>query len=833
MDIPSILKITQIGTDNDDAVDGIIFNADGDLLLTGTTQGTLFTENIGRDDIWVAKYNPSHQLIWAHQFGSDRRDEAKDITVDRDGNAYAIGGTSGNIIGTVKTGMQDPWIAKFDPDGNKLWTRQLTNGKQGLDIEAAQNGNIYISLEIARDSLLKYDTDGNKIWAVTTDRFQRTTGAILDTDENSYAVSPGTNRLSKYSVDGELLWQSDITASIIRSSPGRITAHDVTFDGDQSLYVVGRTPDSLDEQRTQGDDIWVAKYDTSGEQIWLRQFGSSEDEFADGITVDQQGQIYISGWTHGNLGASNAGRQDAFITQLDSDGNVLDLVQWGTERNDFAKFVRVGPTGTIAVNGWTEGTLGEASFGDRDGWFATFGSVTLQNGEVGISIDNGSVIDSSGDEFTIRFAVSLSCMSDEPVTVQYQTLDGSAIAQRDYESTTGMLTFEPGVTRQFVDVISWHDHYNAREKYFSLELLDVVHATITDTRGFGKIQHKAFWEPLEKKNPVAQRQVQDCEEPHEQASIPETPKDAPNDLETTDLIAEGTNTAQNDTSQSSINPDNDVSNDANNHEIPSDRLKSTDAVIDASDAKDGSSDSEVNVSDIENQSPEFLRVEAIAFASRPPRINFKQGDKGKVFKNNQTKWLRGTKDNDVLKGHRGLNRLDGGHGHDIVRGHREADRLRGNRGNDRLFARAGNDWLHGGKGDDVLHGGRGEDKLIGGVGNDVLIGQADNDILFGGPGNDVFVIRSLANVGQMGDIVRRFQLKDDILDMSRLLQSLGASNITTFADLQQWIQLEQVGRNTVIALDVSGSGTSFDQTLMTLQNTQSTALGPEHFVIPQ
>ncbi|SEN35837.1 Ca2+-binding protein, RTX toxin-related [Paracoccus alcaliphilus] len=63
----------------------------------------------------------------------------------------------------------------------------------------------------------------------------------------------------------------------------------------------------------------------------------------------------------------------------------------------------------------------------------------------------------------------------------------------------------------------------------------------------------------------------------------------------------------------------------------------------------------------------------------------------------------------------------------------------GNSGNNRLVGGAGNDTLRGGGGNDTLTGGAGNDRLEGGAGHDRLAGKAGNDTLLGGGGHDTLL----------------------------------------------------------------------------------------------
>ena len=86
---------------------------------------------------------------------------------------------------------------------------------------------------------------------------------------------------------------------------------------------------------------------------WIRQFGSSSGDRARGISVDASG-IYVAGFTNGTLpGQTSAGGRDAFVRKYDANGNEVWTRQFGSSSNDQAFGISVDASG-IYVAGRTE-----------------------------------------------------------------------------------------------------------------------------------------------------------------------------------------------------------------------------------------------------------------------------------------------------------------------------------------------------------------------------------------------------------------------------------------------------------------------------------------------
>src|SRR5207249_2118706 len=72
------------------------------------------------------------------------------------------------------------------------------------------------------------------------------------------------------------------------------------------------------------------------------------------------------------------------------------------------------------------------------------GGVTLP----GLSIKDARVMEGNSGTTNAVFLVVLSRPSQQPVTVDFATMDGSAVEGRDYVADSGTLTFAPGMTVQ-------------------------------------------------------------------------------------------------------------------------------------------------------------------------------------------------------------------------------------------------------------------------------------------------------------------------------------------------------------------------------------------------
>jgi DNA/RNA endonuclease G (NUC1)/PKD repeat protein len=95
----------------------------------------------------------------------------------------------------------------------------------------------------------------------------------------------------------------------------------------------------------------------------------------------------------------------------------------------------------------------------------TIGDKTITEG------DNGSQL--------VTYTINLNTASGKPVSVNYTTADGSAIAGTDYTATNGTITFTPGETSKTITVQVLGDTIDEFDETFFLNLTNPENATTT------------------------------------------------------------------------------------------------------------------------------------------------------------------------------------------------------------------------------------------------------------------------------------------------------------------------------------------------------------------
>ncbi len=123
------------------------------------------------------------------------------------------------------------------------------------------------------------------------------------------------------------------------------------------------------------------------------------------------------------------------------------------------------------------------SFGDAQG----SGTITNDDANPAISINDASVTEGDSGTATLTFTVSLDHASASTVTVNYATADGTATAGTDYTAKSGTLSFAAGETSKTVGVTVAGDIVTEPDETVLLNLSSAGNATISDAQGSGTI----------------------------------------------------------------------------------------------------------------------------------------------------------------------------------------------------------------------------------------------------------------------------------------------------------------------------------------------------------
>jgi autotransporter-associated beta strand protein len=104
-----------------------------------------------------------------------------------------------------------------------------------------------------------------------------------------------------------------------------------------------------------------------------------------------------------------------------------------------------------------------------------------------ISIGDISISEGDSGSTNAVFTVSLANPSYQQITVNFATANGTAVSPDDFSATSGVVTFNAGVTVMQVTIPVQGDVLNEANETFAVNLSSPTNATIFDNQGFGTI----------------------------------------------------------------------------------------------------------------------------------------------------------------------------------------------------------------------------------------------------------------------------------------------------------------------------------------------------------
>lgn len=215
----NVQRIRQVGSPMEEYGYGIAQDSDNNTFITGGTKGSIDSfVNTGGQDIFLYSFDKSGNKRWSYQGGTANDDYGYGLALDSSKNIFLLGMTMGNLDGNITAGLADIFLSKFDPSGNRIWTKQIktSNADFPTNIKTDRLGNVYIvgstkgnmNGNLNRGGvdyfISKYDTNGIELWTkqfgTVQDEFIT---SLVVTNQNLYLGGMGNIDPSKASKDYE------------------------------------------------------------------------------------------------------------------------------------------------------------------------------------------------------------------------------------------------------------------------------------------------------------------------------------------------------------------------------------------------------------------------------------------------------------------------------------------------------------------------------------------------------------------------------------------------------------------------------------------------------
>ncbi len=348
---------------NDEGI-GIDVDSDGNVYVTGNYEGsaTFGTDepnsSNNSQDIFIVKYDNSGVYQWGQFFGGYYEDISGDICVDNTNNPTITGKYNfgmyipslvspvGNSYGAV--GMDDFFIAKFDPEGEVIWVTDdgSSSNDSGMKITCDDLNNFYVTgefsgtLNFSSISLVasgskdvffaKYSSSGVFEWAekIGTTGNNDKAGDIAVSSDNKVYIS---SKLDQVVNQGRIyVYQSDgsYSSEVAFGGNGVVQPYGLIVDLSGATYVTGSYSGATDFGNGNvamfgGTDYFVAKYKSDETLAFLNFAGSTGSDCGNDLCLDNSSALFVGGYYNNGISFEGTadppqGLEDNMIIKYDS-----------------------------------------------------------------------------------------------------------------------------------------------------------------------------------------------------------------------------------------------------------------------------------------------------------------------------------------------------------------------------------------------------------------------------------------------------------------------------------------------------------------------------------
>ena len=305
-------------------------------------------------------------LVYSTYFGGADNDSFTDIAVDGSGSSYMVGTTGSALFPTLnasqanRSNYTDLAITKLTSTGAVSWSTFMGGSypDQGGGIAIDGSSNIYI-----------------------TGRSQSWDFPVLNAAQNSKGITAAND-----AVVAKLTSSGTTSYSTFLGGNDEDYGMQIAVDGSGNAYITGITVSTnfptlyaLQTTKSTTEDAFITKLTSNGAISWSTYFGYNGADRGNGIAVDANGNIYITGETLSSNFSTLNGRQttfgggitDAFVTKLTTNGALTWSTYLGGSGLDAGYALAVDDTGNVYVTGHTT----SSNFPTLNASQSTYGSV--------------------------------------------------------------------------------------------------------------------------------------------------------------------------------------------------------------------------------------------------------------------------------------------------------------------------------------------------------------------------------------------------------------------------------------------------------------------------
>ena len=398
----SLYRVTFLGGSGAEYGYGIAVDGSGYYYITGfgnADWGSPVRAFTAGWDAFAAKLsNSGGGLVWNTFLGGDGFDYGYGIAVDGS-NVYVAGASNAawdcspvTCTARAYTSGYDTFAAKLSSSTGALTWNTFLGGSgedRGYGIAVDGSGIVYVSG-------FSSATWGSPVRAHSGDSSDAFAAKLTSAGALTWNTFLGGN----YSVD---------------------ESHGIVVDGSGNTYVTGFSSGYWGSPvySYNGEDDGIAvKLTSAGVLTWNTFMGWGGDDMGYGIAADGSGNVYVTGSSYGSWGSpvrAFGGWEDAFVAKLDSAGSLVWNTFLGGENLDYSHGITVDGNGNVYVTGLSDSTWGSPMRAYTSGLDAfaaklnaTTGALTWNAflGGAGDDLGFGIAVDGSGNVYVTGYSTA-------------------------------------------------------------------------------------------------------------------------------------------------------------------------------------------------------------------------------------------------------------------------------------------------------------------------------------------------------------------------------------------------------------------------------------------
>ena len=407
---PVLLFSTYMGGSGYDLAMAVAVDPAANIYVTGYTQfadfkttpaGTRLTRSASvGPNVFVVKIDAkTRQIDYINYWGGSLYDFPWKIVVDSNGYAWVVGETLSSDIPLVSPILSNPqlinlingsgqaetygFVARFSPTGSLTLSTYTAPGSL-FGIALTSNGSAWVG-----GDTICY-TIGSDVTNSRLHEFQPTGGAAQSSCSNIQVEIDETGYLMLLSANGNVQYS---TFYVPTSGNGQTNGlSDVAVDSQGNAYVAGSMVGQFNVVRAVPNGASyinqaepnlaceVTKFTPSGQPVWVQTLQGSQDQECLRIAVDNNANVYITGYTTssnfpvtkgafqttigspgtvpntqfnplGNI--TNRPLWDAFAAEYNTSGTLLYSTYLGGSADDYGFGIAVNSSGNAYITGYT------------------------------------------------------------------------------------------------------------------------------------------------------------------------------------------------------------------------------------------------------------------------------------------------------------------------------------------------------------------------------------------------------------------------------------------------------------------------------------------------